>query len=346
MTTPPTRTTDPGRALLPIARAGDEGAFAQLVEPRRRELHAHCYRMLGSVHDAEDALQETLLRAWRGLAAFEERSSLRSWFFRIATNVCLTMIERRPARVLPAEYGPPDDPRNLDPPFVEAPWLEPYPDAQLGLAEGFAAPAARYEQRESVELAFVAALQLLPARQRAALVMREVLGFSAREVADSLGTSVASVNSSLQRARKAIDDHLPEQSQQAAQRALGETRLRAIVDGYMDAMERADIPAVIAMLTEDATWSMPPIASWYRGLDDIAAFLRDGALVPSWRHAPTHANGQPAVGCYMWNPERGCYLPSVVDVLTLRGDRIASVTAFISAEIFPSFGLPAELPPR
>ena len=344
MTATPTQTTDPGRALLSAAKAGDEGAFGQLVEPRRRELHAHCYRMLGSVHDAEDAVQETLLRAWRGLPAFEERSSLRSWLFRIATNVCLNLIERRPARILPAAYGPPDDPHNLDPPFVEAPWMEPYPDAEL--AEGFAAPAARYEQRESVELAFVTALQLLPARQRAALVMREVLGFSAREVAESLETSVAAVNSSLQRARKAIDDHLPEQSQQVTLQALGETKLRAIVDGYMDAMERADVPAVIAMLTEDATWSMPPIASWYRGLDDIAVFLREGALVPSWRHAPTHANGQPAVGCYMWNPERGCYLPAVVDVLTLRGDRIASVTAFISAEIFPSFGLPAELPPR
>ena len=344
MTTIPPRTTDPGRALLLAARAGDEAAFEQLVEPRRRELHAHCYRMLASVHDAEDALQETLLRAWRGLAAFEERSSLRSWFFRIATNVCLNMIERRPARLLPATYGPPDDPHRLDPPFVDAPWLEPYPDADL--ADGFAAPAARYEQRESVELAFVAALQLLPARQRAALVMREVLGFSASEVADALDTSVASVNSSLQRARKAIADHVPERSQQATLRALGETRLRAIVAGYMDAMERADIPAVIAMLTEDATWSMPPIASWYRGLDDIAVFLREGALVPSWRRAPAHANGQLAVGGYIWSPERGCYLANVIDVLTLRGDRIASVTAFISSEIFPSFGLPPELPPQ
>ena len=165
-------------------------------------------------------------------------------------------------------------------------------------------------------------------------------------MADALEASVASVNSSLQRARRTIADHLPERSQQATLRALGETRLRAIVDAYMDAMERADIPAVIAMLTEDATWSMPPIASWYRGLDDIAVFLREGALVPSWRHTPARANAQAAVGCYMWSPERGCYLPNVVDVLTLRGDRIASVTAFISPDIFPSFGLPPELPPR
>jgi RNA polymerase sigma-70 factor (ECF subfamily) len=346
MTTTSAQTTDRGRALLAAAQAGDEDAFKGLVEPHRRELHAHCYRMLGSVHDGEDALQETLLRAWRGLSGFEGRSSLRSWLFRIATNACLNMIERWPARLLPAEYGPPDDPRKLDPPLVDAPWLEPYPDAQLGLADGFAAPAARYEQRESVELAFVAALQLLPAGQRATLVMREVLGFSAREVADSLETSVASVNSSLQRARKAIADHLPERSQQVTLRGLGEAKLRAIVERYMDAMERADIPAVIAMLTEDATWSMPPIASWYRGHADIAVFLRVGALVPRWRHAATHANGQPAVGCYMWSPECELYLPSVVDVLTLEGDRIAAVTAFLTPEIFPSFGLPPELPPR
>ena len=252
------QTTDQARALLATAQRGDETAFGRLVEPHRRELHAHCYRMLGSVHDAEDALQETLLRAWRGLAGFEARSSLRSWLFRIATNACLNLIERRPALHLPMGYGASADPHAEEAPIAESVWIEPYPVEQLGLAGGYAAPAARYEQRESLELAFVAALQLLPARQRAALIMREVLGFSAREVADSLETTVASVNSSLQRARKAISDQLPEQSQQATLRALGERKLRAIVNSYMDAMERGDIPAVVALLTEDATWSMPP----------------------------------------------------------------------------------------
>jgi RNA polymerase sigma-70 factor (ECF subfamily) len=343
MSTTSSQTTDQARALLAAAQRGDEGAFGRLVEPHRRELHAHCYRMLGSLHDGEDAFQEALLRAWRGLPAFEGRSSLRSWLFRIATNACLNMLERRPDRQLPMSYGPAADPQRDDPPLVESIWIEPYPDEQLGLASGFACPAARYEQRESVELAFVAALQLLPARQRATLVMREVLGFSAREVAGSLETTVASVNSSLQRARRALDELLPEQSQQTTLRALGDVQLSAIVSTYMDAMERADVPAVIALLTEDATWSMPPYASWFRGLDDIGVFLRR-ALAEGWRHVPTHANGQPAVGCYSWSAERGCYVPAVVDVLTLRGARIDGVTGFVTAELFPSFGLPPQLP--
>ena len=217
MTTTPTQAGEAPRTLLAAARQGDEDAFRGLVEPHRGELHAHCYRMLGSVQDAEDALQDSLLRAWRGLARFEERSSLRNWLFRIATNTCLNVIERRPPRHLPIGYGKAGDPfASEEVPLVESVWIDPYPDAQLGVADGFAAPAARYERRESLELAFVAALQLLPAGQRAVLIMREVLGFSAREVAEALDTSVASVNSSLQRARKALAGQLPEQSQQEA----------------------------------------------------------------------------------------------------------------------------------
>src|SRR5207248_11002561 len=192
-------TTIEQRGLLDAAKAGDEGAFARLVEPYRAQLHAHCYRMLGSVHDAEDALQEALLRAWRGLSRFEGRSSLRSWLYTIATNTCLSAIERRPKRVLPIDYGPATDP-HVAPgePIVESVWLEPYPDETLGLEDGYAAPEASYEQREGVELAFVAALQHLPANQRAVLILREVLGFSAKEVAETLQTTVASVNSALQ----------------------------------------------------------------------------------------------------------------------------------------------------
>jgi len=345
MSTTPDAPSAQQRALLAAARRGDEDAFGRLLAPHRAELHAHCYRMLGSVHDAEDALQDALLRAWRGLPRFEGRSSLRAWLYRIATNACLNAIERRPARVLPMAYGPSSDPQfRHEPPLDEPIWIEPYPDARLGLADGLAAPAARYEQRESVELAFVAALQVLPPGQRATLIMREVLGFSAREVAESLGTTVASVNSALQRARRALGERLPAQSQQATLRALGERELEAIVRAYMDAMERGDVAAVVAMLTEDATWSMPPIPSWYDRPAAIAVFLRDQALADPWRHAATRANGQLAVGCYSLSPDGTRYLPGVLDVLQLRGNRIASVTGFVTPGVFPSYGLPSELP--
>src|SRR5215210_3337349 len=196
--------------LLEAARRGDEGAFERLLEPHRRELHAHCYRMLGSLHDAEDALQDATLRAWRGLPRFDGRSSLRTWLYRIATNTSLDVIGKRPDRTLPIDQGPPSDPFDgPGEPLVETVWIEPYPDEQLGLEDGYAAPDARYEARESVELAFVAAVQLLPATQRAVLILREVLGFSAQEVADSLDTSVASVNSAMQRARKTVEEKMP-----------------------------------------------------------------------------------------------------------------------------------------
>src|SRR5947199_7011574 len=217
----------PELELLEAARAGREEAFVQLVEPNRAQLHAHCYRMLGSVHDAEDALQEALLRAWRGLPRFEGRSSLRSWLYTIATNTCLNAIAKRPKRVLPIDYAPAADPHEgPGEPVIESVWVEPYPDETLGLEDGFASPEARYEQRESVELAFVAALQNLPPNQRAVLILREVLGFSAREAAEALETTTQSVNSALQRARKTVEERLPDQSQQATQRALGDDGVR------------------------------------------------------------------------------------------------------------------------
>src|SRR3954449_9732218 len=203
------------RQLLDAARGGDEAAYGRLVERYHGELHAHCYRMLGSVHDAEDAMQETMLRAWRGIARFEGRSSLRSWLYTIATNTSLNLIEKRPKRVLPIDYAPAADPhQGPGEPVVESVWVDPYPDEKLGLEDGYAAPEARYEQREGIELAFVAALQHLPPNQRAVLILREVLGFSAKEVAESLDTTVASVNSALQRARTAVEERVPEQSQQ------------------------------------------------------------------------------------------------------------------------------------
>src|SRR3954468_5685126 len=243
--------------LLVAARDGDGDAFAGLVDPYRGQLRAHCYRMLASVHDAEDAVQETLVRAWRGLARFEGRSSLRSWVYTIATNVCLRVIERRPNRVLPIDYGPGSADPHPAPaePLPEAVWIEPYPDDRLEIADGIAGPDARYEQRESVELAFIAALQHLPANQRAVLILREVLGFSAKEVAETLDTSVASVNSALQRARVAVDERVPDQSQQETLRSLGDDELRELVDRYVDAWERNDVQTFTSMLAEDANFA-------------------------------------------------------------------------------------------
>jgi RNA polymerase sigma-70 factor, ECF subfamily len=318
---------------LTAARAGDEDAFRRLVEPYRGELHAHCYRMLGSVHDAEDALQDALLRAWRGLARFEGRSSLRSWLYRIATNACLDVIGRRPKRVLPIDYAPAADPHEgPGEPIVESIWLEPYPDEQLGIEDGFAAPEARYERRESVELAFIAALQHLPATQRAVLILRDVLGFSAREAAETLETTTASVNSALQRARAAADQRLPEQSQQETLRSLGDERVREIVESYVDAWERGDVDAVVAMLAEDATFAMPPLRTWFRGREALTVFLAGWPLSGAWRWrpVPARANGQPALAFYSWDPDEGSYLPFALNVLTLRGSKISDVTAFVT----------------
>jgi RNA polymerase sigma-70 factor (ECF subfamily) len=289
--------------------------------------------MLGSVHDAEDALQDALMRAWRALARFEGRSSLRSWLYTIATNTCLNLIERRPKRVLPIDYGPSVDPHDgLGLPPLESVWVEPYPDQGLGLEDTYAVPDARYDLRESVELAFVAALQNLPANQRAVLILREVLGFSAQETADSLETSVASVNSALQRARKTVDERLPEQSQQATLRSLGDEQLREVVEGYMDAMQRGDVEAVVGMLAEDAAWSMPPLPAWFSGHEALREFMTGGPLSGDWRwrHRPAWANGQPAVGSYAWYEPDQTYRPFALDVFTLEGTKIKAITSFIT----------------
>jgi RNA polymerase sigma-70 factor (ECF subfamily) len=244
------------RALLEAARNGDEDAFCHLVESHRTALFARCYRMLGSLDDAEDALQETLLRAWRGLSGFDGRSALRTWLYRIATNACLDVVARRPKRVLPIDYGP----RDGTPEGTLASdvlWIEQYSD-QLLLEDGYAAPAARYEQREAVELAFVMAFHHLPPRQRVVLVLRDVLGFSAKEVSQSLGTTVASVNGALHRARKAVDERVPEKSQQATVRALGDVSVHGVVDRLVDALERVDVEAIVALLADDVRFAMPP----------------------------------------------------------------------------------------
>jgi RNA polymerase sigma-70 factor, ECF subfamily len=340
--------------LLEAARGGDEEAFRRLVEPRRRELHAHCYRMLGSVHDADDALQETLLRAWRGLAKFEGRSALRPWLYRIATNVCLNVIARRPKRVLPPDNAPAAGTgEDLAEPLIESVWLEPYADEQLGDVQ--ATPAARYEERESVELAFVAALQHLPGTQRAALILRDVLGFSAREAAEALETTVASVNGALQRGRKAASERLPSRSQQATLRALGDNGIREVVERYIDAWERGDVDAILALLADDATFAMPPLPTWYRGQAAIADFLVRFALQDRWRLLPARANGQLAFGCYAWDAEQESHTALSLDVLTLDGQRATQVTSFVTpytrgparerfaTEVLGRFGLPERI---
>ena len=328
-------------ADLAQARDGDDAAFTRLVAPLRRELHAHCYRMLGSTYDADDALQDALLRAWRGLSGFAGRSSLRSWIYTVATRTCLDLIEARGRRALPMDLGPASDHAMHDnAPDYEISWLGPY--QETGLA-GRATPEARYEQREAVELAFVAALQHLPGNQRAALVLFEVLGFSAAEIAEIMGTSTASVNSALQRARRIVAEKVPERSQAQTLREIDDAKIRDIVTGYSAALERGDADTLVALLTEDVTWSMPPMPYWYRGIDAAMDFATRIPLTTcgTWRHRSTTANGQPAIGGYL-RPfdETGPHRAWAVNVLTLRAGRIAEVTSFIGDEHFTALGLP------
>jgi RNA polymerase sigma-70 factor, ECF subfamily len=342
-------------ALLVSAREGDQDAFRALVDAHRAELHAHCYRMLASYHDAEDALQDAMVRAWRALPSFEGRSSLRAWLYKIATNAALDVARRRSRRELPVSYGPPvTTGAGPGAPLIETTWVEPYPDYQFGSSS----PEARYDQRESLELAFVVALQTLPALQRAALLLREVLGFSAAEIAEQLGTTVPAVTSALQRARQTLERRRAEPTQQQTLRALGDERARQLVKAFVDALERADADSLVGLLTEDAAWTMLPLPSWYRGSAAIAGFLTGFGFNERWRHLPTQANGQLALGCYTVDPVTGSWVPSALAVLSLHGDRIAEVDYFLTAELlgrwgdessndgvtmFGRFGLPATL---
>ena len=315
--------------LLEAAQRGDRDAFDRLVRPYHRELHAHCYRMLGAVHDAEDALQDALLGAWRGLSGFEGRASVRSWLYRIATNACLRLIRERPRRIVSEEYRPAtSEVTELGDPVFDEAWLEPYPID----------PQASFELRESVELAFVAALQHLPGTQRAVLILREVLAFSAAEVAEALDTTVASVNSALQRARRSLEDRVPPQSQQATLQVLGEQAQRELVEQFVAAWERADVPALLDMLVEDARLTMPPLPAWFHGLADIGRFLRERVFATPWRLVPVRANGQLAVAAYQGTPNGGFQLGSLT-VLTLHGDKIAHLTHFLDPAMFDSFKL-------
>jgi RNA polymerase sigma-70 factor, ECF subfamily len=329
---------------LALARTGDEQAFRELTDPHRRELHVHCYRIVGSVQDAEDLVQETLLAAWRGIEQFEGRASLRAWLYRIATNRCLNALRDSARRPQQVEVQPMELPAPTR--WAEPVWLQPYPDALLAdLPDDSPGPEARYEARESIELAFITGLQHLPPRQRAALVLRDVLGFQAAEVAGMLDTSEASVKGALQRARATLAAHRPERERERAP-APGSVREREVVGRFADAVQSGDLDTLVALLTDDAWVTMPPAPHQYQGRAAIGAFLRNratrrGGLL---RVVPTRANGQPAFGCYFPAPHTAIARPYGLFVLTLDGDQISDITWFSDTGLFPHFGLPRTLP--
>jgi RNA polymerase sigma-70 factor (TIGR02960 family) len=326
--------------LLDRARAGDADAFARLVGPYRRELQVHCYRLLGSAADAEDALQETLLSAWQGLPAFEGRASIRTWLYRVATSRCIDALRsgrRRPAPVTsPPDGLMPPEPTRLG----EVLWLEPYPDDLLtGIADSAPGPETRYESREAISLAFITALQLLPPRQRAAVLLRDVLGFRASEAARILDITQESVTSALKRARAALERHRP--SAQLPAPPPGSPAERELVERLTAAFESADVDAIIAMMTEDAWLTMPPLPMEYQGRKLAAEFLTATAFRPGWtaRLIPARANGQPAFGFYARDPDTGSYYTVGLMVLTLSGTQVSAMTRFDPA-VLPRFGLP------
>ena len=332
--------------LIELAKRGNREAFERLAEPYRRELQLHCYRMLGGFNDAEDLVQETLLRAWRGLGGFEGRGSFRAWLYRIATNACLDVLAARGGtrRVLPDSLGPPSERMAGGAPGAEIPWLEPYPDAALeGIADTAPGPEARYEMREAVQLAFVGAIQYLPPRQRAVLLLRDVLGWSAAESARLLDASVASVNSALQRARGTLERRFPTGQPNAA--AGTDDRQRALLERYVRAWESADLDGFVALLKEDAVYRMPPWREWYLGREAIRTFLgRAWKLHAGFRLVPTAANRQPAFALYS---RRGGVLEwraHSIQLPTLHAESIAALTLFINPQLFASFGLAVAVP--
>jgi RNA polymerase sigma-70 factor (TIGR02960 family) len=331
--------------LITRARAGDGEAFRELTEPYRRELQVHCYRMLGSFQDAEDALQDTLLAAWQGLEGFAGRASIRTWLYRIATNRCLNArrsARRRPAREWDMAAVEPPEPTRLG----EVVWLEPYPDALLeGAIDLPLGAEARYEQTESISLAFVTALQALPPRQLAVLILRDVLGFHASEVADMLDSTVEAVNGALKRARASLQRRRPPTGEREAAPTPDSISERALVAAFVRAYEAGDVDALVALLTDDVFVSMPPIPLEYQGRDVVvrlfAGIFRSGRRVDL---VPTRANGQPAFGAYL-RASTGIRHGSGLFVLTLAGDRICAFTRFDSS-VLPWFGLPRSLPSR
>ena len=335
--------------LIARARAGDHDAFRDLVQGHSHELQVHCYRMLGSLQDAEDALQETLVSAWRNLGEFSQQSSLRTWLYKIATNRCLGMLRadsRRP-RVAPAppEAALPEPTGAGDAP----PWLEPYPDVLLDhLVDQRPGPEARYETTEAISLAFIIALQLLPPRQRAALVLRDVMGYHAAEVAQMLGTTQESVSSALKRARATVDNHLADSGSTGSSRPARQPDTAAehqLVARLTDALERADLDALIELLVTDVRFSMPPAMLEYRGIESARRVLAAVTFRPgrTYRVVPTRANGQPAFGMYLADPHASVYRAYSLLVITTVGDDITAITGF-TTNVMTRFGLPRTLP--
>lgn len=319
---------------LARARAGDTGAFEHLVAPHRHQLHAHCYRMLGSPFDADDALQETLLAAWRGLAGFEGRSALGTWLYRIATHVCLRLIAQRPRRITSPDHAAPLlATADLGEMIAGPVWLEPMPDEELaGTQED---PAATLLRREQVALAFVAALQHLPGTQRAVLLLREVLEFSAAEAAEMLDTSVAAVNSALQRAQATVRERTP--APDLAR--MDDQRVAGLLQRFVTAWEQRDIAAMVRLLAEDARFTMPPLPAWFDGRDFVAKFFAERVFETPWRLQPLRANGQPGLACYVQQAGDDRFRPGGVVLLRLRGGLIASIDSFIDPAICRRFGM-------
>jgi RNA polymerase sigma-70 factor (ECF subfamily) len=337
--------------VVTAVRAGDETAFATLVERHRAELRVHCYRMLGSFDEAEDLVQESFLRAWKHREAFEGRSTFRAWLYRIATNACLDTLDHRSRRVLPHHLTGPNDPAVTPPPGTDVAWLQPFPDRLWEpAAPADTQPEAVAVSRETMELAFLAAIQHLPPRQRAVLILRDVLGWPARQTAELLDSTAASVNSALQRARTTLREHLPVRRLDWAPSAAPSEEERAVLRGYLDALERADLAAVAALLADDVRATMPPIPMWFQGRDALMA-----ALAASWdpagpgyvgrfRVLPTRANGRPAAAGYTRRPGDSAYRAFAVGVLRIEHGTIAELTAFHDTSLFAAFDLPDELP--
>jgi RNA polymerase sigma-70 factor (ECF subfamily) len=329
----------------------EESAFAELLKRHRRELQVHCYRMLGSFEDSEDLVQETFLRAWRGRGgfSFDERSSFRAWLYRIATNACLDVLRGRPRRILPPEVAAAGDPVAPPSPPADLPWLQPYPDRLLEpIAAAEDEPGAVVVARETIELAFIAAIQHLPPRQRAVLILRVVLGWSAKDTASLLDASVASVNSALQRSRATLRDHLPEQRTAWARSPEPSEEERELLRRYVDAHERADADALAELLREDAVLTMPPHPTWYEGREAIVVASRKG-FDPEFGNLRTvviGANTQPAVAHYLRPPGGSQYGPLAFDVLRVEDGLVAEIHSFVFPGLFPAFGLPPTLPER
>jgi RNA polymerase sigma-70 factor, ECF subfamily len=352
MTQMPDHNAEEARRLAAVLH-GDSEQFSGLTEPYRRELQVHCYRILGSLHEAEDLVQETFLRAWKRLATYEGRASFRAWLYKIATNACLDFLDqRRSRRLLPLDAGPASDPSvSIQPPSTEMTWLEPLPDEWLGDPSS-ANPEARYSDLESISLSFLTALQVLPPRQRAVLILRDVLDFSAQESADVLEITVSSANSALHRARVTLSTRYHGREPEAASSSPNEPRTRQLLDHFVRAWENADVDGLVALLKEDAILAMPPSPSWYQGREAIRTFVSatvfaDEGMFPGkaadrWRLLPTRANASPAFAIYQRAGDRE-FQGFGIHVLAYEADRLAQIISFIDPTLPSSFGLPPSL---